>query len=71
MVKRKDKQQEQAKIPEYGLRTLGRAGDTETSGSSGIGLRSGFLEAMSLSPYKDFSTPFFLFAFFFLPLLKT
>ena len=46
-------------------------GVSETSGSSGIGLRSGFLEAMSLSPYKDFWTPFlFPFPFFFLQLFK-
>ena len=47
-------------------------GVSETSGSSGIGLKSGFFEAMSLSPYKDFWTPLlFPFPFFFLQLFKT
>lgn len=43
-----------------------RAVISETSGSSGIGLRSGFLDAISLFPYKHFSTLFFPLLFFFL-----
>lgn len=42
-------------IPEHIIPAPGVEGVISgTSGSSGIGLRSGFLEAMSLSPYKDF-----------------
>lgn len=51
------------KLPVRSAPAFGESGDeTEerTSGISGIGLRRGFLEAISLSPYKDFLTFFFL-----------
>lgn len=55
MVERIKPKQEKNKIPERIVPAPGAEGViSETSGSSGIGLRSGFLEAMSLSPYKDF-----------------
>lgn len=59
-------------LPGYTLRTrLPSKGASEASGSSGIGLKSGFLEATALSPYKDFWAPLlFPFPFFFLRLFK-
>lgn len=70
-IKRNSNKEGEEKRPENFLRTHGTEGDiSQTSGSSGIGLRSGFLDAISLSPYRVFSTPFFLLAFFFRQLFK-
>jgi len=72
-TERKKRYSGDSRLPGYVLRTrLPTNGVSETSGSSGIGLRSGFLEARSLSPYRDFWTPFlFPFPFFFLQPFKT
>lgn len=54
-VVEKIKHQQKNSIPEHSLPAPGVGGIiSESSGSSGIGLRSGFFEARSLSPYKDF-----------------
>lgn len=45
----------EGQVPDHILQGPGAEGVvSETSGSSGIGLSRGFLEAMSLFPYKDF-----------------
>lgn len=68
-IKNWKQQKEQGKmklkppLPEkcvFAFDEFGDEAEEKTSGISGIGLRRGFLEAISLSPYKDFFTFFFL-----------